>query len=59
MNMNLWKYVMTPGQGEVVTLGPPNSGKIIILVDPKNTGEARFCMLIQELDPRSGASPTP
>jgi mannose-6-phosphate isomerase-like protein (cupin superfamily) len=42
---------MTPGQGEVITLGPPNAGKITILVDPKNTGETRFCMLIQELAP--------
>ena len=51
MNIDLSKYVMTPGQGEVITLGPPNAGKIIILVDPKNTGETRFCMLIQVLDP--------
>jgi mannose-6-phosphate isomerase-like protein (cupin superfamily) len=51
MNIDLSKYVLTPGQGEVITLGPPNSGKIIILVDPKNTDETRFCMLIQELDP--------
>src|SRR4030095_2372428 len=51
MSVNLSKYVLTPGQGEVITLGPPNSGKITILVDPKNTGETRFCMLIQELDP--------
>ena len=51
MNIDLSKYVLTPGQGEVITLGLPNSGKIIILVDPKNTGETRFCMLIQELDP--------
>jgi mannose-6-phosphate isomerase-like protein (cupin superfamily) len=51
MSVNLSKYVMTPGQGEVITLGPPNAGKIIILVDPKNTGETRFCMLIQVLNP--------
>ena len=51
MSIDLSKYVLTPGQGEVITLGPPNSGKITILVDPKNTGETRFCMLIQELDP--------
>ena len=51
MNIDVSKYVLTPGQREVITLGPPNSGKIIILVDPKNTGETRFCMLIQELDP--------
>ena len=51
MSINLSKYVMTPGQGEVITLGPPNAGKITILVDPKNTGETRFCMLIQELAP--------
>jgi mannose-6-phosphate isomerase-like protein (cupin superfamily) len=51
MSIDLSKYVLTPGQGEVITLGPPNSGKIIILVDPKNTGETRFCMLIQVLDP--------
>ena len=51
MSIDLSKYVMTPGQGEVITLGPPNAGKITILVDPKNTGETRFCMLIQELAP--------
>ena len=51
MNVNLSKYVVLPGQGEVINLGPPNSGQIIILVDPKNTGETRFCMLIQVLDP--------
>jgi hypothetical protein len=51
MNIDLSKHVLLPGQGEVITLGPPNSGKIIILVDPKNTGETRFCMLMQELDP--------
>jgi mannose-6-phosphate isomerase-like protein (cupin superfamily) len=51
MSINLSKYVMTPGQGEVIDLGPPNAGKIVILVDPKNTGEMRFCMLIQVLDP--------
>lgn len=51
MSVNLSKYVMTPGQGEVITLGPPNAGKTTILVDPKNTGETRFCMLIQELAP--------
>jgi mannose-6-phosphate isomerase-like protein (cupin superfamily) len=51
MSIDLSKYVMKPGQGEVITLGPPNSGKIIILVDPKNTGETRFCMLIQVLNP--------
>ena len=50
MSLDLSKYVLTPGQGEVITLGPPNSGKITILIDPKNTGEQRFCMLIQELD---------
>jgi mannose-6-phosphate isomerase-like protein (cupin superfamily) len=51
MSIDLSKYVLTPGQGEVITLGPPAAGKITILVDPKNTGETRFCMLIQELDP--------
>ena len=51
MNIDVSKYVMTPGQGEVITLGPPNAGKITILVDPKNTGETRFCMFIQVLDP--------
>jgi mannose-6-phosphate isomerase-like protein (cupin superfamily) len=51
MSVNLSKYVLLPGQGEVIDLGPPNAGKIIITVDPKNTGETRFCMLIQVLDP--------
>ena len=51
MSLDLSKYVRPPGLGEVITLGPPNAGKIIILVDPKNTGETRFCMLIQELNP--------
>ena len=51
MNIDLSKYVMPPGQGEVMKLGPPNAGKIIILIDPKNTGETRFCMLIQVLNP--------
>ena len=48
MSIDLSKYVMTAGQGEVIPLGPPTWGQIIILVDPKNTGETRFCMLTQE-----------
>ena len=28
MNIDVSKYVLTPGQGEVIILGPPNAGKI-------------------------------
>lgn len=51
MNNDLSRYIVPPGQGEVLELGPPNAGKIIITVDPKNTGETRFCMLVQMLNP--------
>jgi mannose-6-phosphate isomerase-like protein (cupin superfamily) len=51
MSLDLSRYIVPPGQGEVLELGPPNAGKIIITVDPKNTGETRFCMLIQVLNP--------
>ena len=51
MSIDLSRYVMPSGQGEVLELGPPHTGKIIITVDPKNTGETRFCMLIQVLNP--------
>jgi mannose-6-phosphate isomerase-like protein (cupin superfamily) len=51
MNLDLSRYIVPPGQGEVLELGPPNAGKIIITVDPKNTGETRFCMLVQILNP--------
>lgn len=51
MSLDLSRYIVPPGQGEVLELGPPNAGKIIITVDPKNTGETRFCMLIQMLNP--------
>lgn len=51
MSGDLSRYIVPSGQGEVLELGPPNAGKIIITVDPKNTGETRFCMLIQMLNP--------
>ena len=51
MSRDLSRYIVPPDQGEVLELGPPNAGKIIITVDPKNTGETRFCMLIQMLNP--------
>ena len=54
MNSDLSRYIVPPDQGEVLELGPPNAGKIIITVDPKNTGETRFCMLIQMLNPGGG-----
>lgn len=51
MSTDLSRYIVLPDQGEVLELGPPNAGKIIITVDPKNTGETRFCMLVQILNP--------
>jgi len=60
MNIDLSKYVVPPGQGEVRELGPPNAGKLSILVNPKHTGETRFCMLTQVLGSRrrrTGPSP--
>lgn len=51
MSRDLSRHIVPPGHGEVLELGPPNAGTIIITVDPKNTGETRFCMLIQVLNP--------
>jgi len=34
------QHVVAPGQGEVLKLGPPTPGEIIITVDPKRTGSS-------------------
>ncbi len=45
-------YVLQPGEGEVLRLGGPPGGQVIIKVDPVNTGSVRLMMFIQELEGR-------
>ena len=51
MSFDVTKHFLHAGDGEELVQGPPASGRITILVDPRNTGETRFCTLIQELSP--------
>ena len=51
MGLDLTKHVFNPGEGEVLTTEAPTSGKVAILVDPRNTGDTGLCTLMQTLDP--------
>lgn len=51
MSFDLSKAVLRPNEGEVLAVGPPDIGQIIIKVDPRNTGETRLAMGVQVLEP--------
>ena len=51
MSFDVNKHVLHAGDGEELLQGPPATGKVRIVVDPRNTGETKFCTLIQELSP--------
>jgi oxalate decarboxylase/phosphoglucose isomerase-like protein (cupin superfamily) len=51
MSFDLSKAVLRPNEGEVLAVGPPDVGQIIIKVDPRNTGETRLAMGVQVLEP--------
>lgn len=51
MSFDLSKSVLSPEDGEALAVGPPDTGRIIIKVDPRNTGETRLAMGIQVLEP--------
>jgi mannose-6-phosphate isomerase-like protein (cupin superfamily) len=51
MSFDLSKMVLQPDEGETLIVGPPATGKIIIKIDPKNTGEMRLAMGTGELAP--------
>ncbi|MFQ5818349.1 MAG: cupin domain-containing protein [Terriglobia bacterium] len=43
-------YVLQPGEGEVLRLGGPPGGQVIIKADPTKTGSMRMAMGIQVLE---------
>ena len=57
MAIDLDRSIVTPGGGERLHWGGPAAGAVTILVDPKNTGETSFCVLVQTLDPGAMVPP--
>jgi mannose-6-phosphate isomerase-like protein (cupin superfamily) len=51
MSFNLSKLVLQPDEGEVLVVGPPATGQIIIKIDPNNTGETRLAMGVEVIEP--------
>jgi mannose-6-phosphate isomerase-like protein (cupin superfamily) len=51
MSPNLPKLFFGFDEGEVIRLGPPATGQIIIKVDRNSTGSSRFLMALEVLEP--------
>jgi oxalate decarboxylase/phosphoglucose isomerase-like protein (cupin superfamily) len=51
MSFDFSKAILRPNDGELLAVGPPDIGQIIIKVDTKNTSESRSAMGIQVLEP--------
>ena len=57
MAVDLDRHVVTAGGGERLHWSGPAAGAVTILVDPKNSGETSFCVLVQTLDPGAMVPP--